>query len=304
MSSLKDIAISYWYSGLSIIPVNDDGSKSPKILWQPYQEIRPNLADVIRWFSDDKTNAIAVVGGIVSGNLLILDFDEPGLFDKYRVLVNEAMPNLLESLPVALTPSGGIHIYLKTIMPPIRNKKLARSGEDRHVMIETRGEGGYALVPPSVSAGTRYNMLWGDLASVRQVNQYEEELLIEAARAFNEVEEKETEYTGTPVNQGTRPGDIYNIKCPFDYINILKEYGWKCRKHGNMLYWTRPGKDTGISATSNYSGNGLFHVFSTNAVPFENDKSYTPFGVLTILKFNGDFHAAAKYVVKEKGIIE
>ena len=64
-------------------------------------------------------------------------------------------------------------------------------------------------------------------------------------------------------------------------------------QNGDKKYWKRPGKeDGGISATENYNGNGLLHVFSSST-PFVADKSYTKFSAYTILNHNYDFKIAA-----------
>ena len=66
------------------------------------------------------------------------------------------------------------------------------------------------------------------------------------------------------------------------------------RQRGDVTHWRRPGKDEGISATTNYGGSGLLYVFSTNAAPFEADTAYTPFAAYAVLEHSGDFTAAAR----------
>ncbi len=58
--------------------------------------------------------------------------------------------------------------------------------------------------------------------------------------------------------------------------------------------WCRPGKSTGVSATVNYAGNDLLHVFSTNAPQLEANQSYSKFAFITALEHEGDFTAAAR----------
>jgi hypothetical protein len=59
-------------------------------------------------------------------------------------------------------------------------------------------------------------------------------------------------------------------------------------------YWTRPGKRAGVSATVNFSGKDNLYIFSTNASPFEPEKSYSKFGAYALLKHANDFTAAAR----------
>ena len=56
--------------------------------------------------------------------------------------------------------------------------------------------------------------------------------------------------------------------------------------------WQRPGKTIGISATTNYGGADLFHVF-TSSTDFEPDTSYSKFAAYTLLHHQGDYSAAA-----------
>jgi hypothetical protein len=58
-------------------------------------------------------------------------------------------------------------------------------------------------------------------------------------------------------------------------------------------YWTRPGKDRGVSATTNHQGNDLLWVFTSSA-ELDPDRSYDRFGVYTVMEHGGDFQAAAR----------
>ena len=61
------------------------------------------------------------------------------------------------------------------------------------------------------------------------------------------------------------------------WSDLLQEFGW----HGQGKFWTRPGKDHGISATLDHNGNGRLHVFSTAAglpVQDSGDRNGAPFG--------------------------
>jgi hypothetical protein len=58
--------------------------------------------------------------------------------------------------------------------------------------------------------------------------------------------------------------------------DLLRDCGW----HGQGKFWTRPGKEHGVSATLDHHGNGLLYVFSANAgLPVEaSDKAGAAFG--------------------------
>ncbi len=70
-----------------------------------------------------------------------------------------------------------------------------------------------------------------------------------------------------------------------------------------MQHWCRPGKTSGISASSNFNGNDTLIVFSTNALPLEERSisgSYSKFWAYAHLKFNGDEKEAVRAISDER----
>jgi len=91
---------------------------------------------------------------------------------------------------------------------------------------------------------------------------------------------------------GERPGDVYNAQA--SWPDLLTDHGWsRVSERGGVEYWRRPGKDRGVSATTNYAGSGLLYVFSSST-PFESEQSYSLFAAYAVLNHNGDYAAAAK----------
>jgi hypothetical protein len=195
---------------------------------------------------------------------------------------------------------------------------LDKDGQKRalSIGIETRGEGGYTLAPGSPPAchpdslkegGKTYRFLRGCPATIPILTPEERGILLALAATFNEWIEPEElrdgprpkKDTATPTEGGLRPGDDYNARG--DYESVVERDSWRrMRGGGDKGLWQRPGKDgRGISATSNYGGRGLFHVFSTNAAPFESDTSYSPFAVYALVEHGGDFSAAAKALAEQ-----
>jgi hypothetical protein len=75
---------------------------------------------------------------------------------------------------------------------------------------------------------------------------------------------------------------------------ILK--GWKKVFTANgVTYWRRPGKDTGISATTGKNDANNLYVFSTSTT-FEENKPYSKFAAFAHLEHGDDFSAAARDV--------
>lgn len=98
------------------------------------------------------------------------------------------------------------------------------------------------------------------------------------------------------------PGSDFNVRGSWAETGLL-DAGWSWqRQHGDDRgYLTRPGKERGVSASAGMAvsvdkGWPLFWCWSTSVGEFNPDQSYTKHSVLAILKFNGDYSAAAKYL--------
>ena len=72
-----------------------------------------------------------------------------------------------------------------------------------------------------------------------------------------------------------------------------------CPAQRHVTDWRRPGKEIGISATTNHAGTDLFYNFSTNSHPFEAGTVYTKFAAYTFLEHGEDFSAAASQLATE-----
>lgn len=290
-------------SGLSIVPIAPDGSKSPTVKWHVYETRRPTVEEVRRWFAPGRVG-VGIIGGTISGNLEILDFDDGEAFEPWHNLVSALVPVLCEILPTVKTPSGGYHVYYRA--PAVEsNQKLARhwrDGKPGKVRIETRGEGGYVLspyCPPSCHPLNRcYELLHGSLTEIPFMSIEARTMCLNAARAFDEfVEPPKRLWTqGLRRIDGDRPGDRFAART--SWHDILEPFGWTVvTQHGDTINWKRPGKDEkGISATTGYNGHDILYVFSTNAPPFEERRGYSKFRVFALLRCQGDFTRAAKLV--------
>jgi len=89
------------------------------------------------------------------------------------------------------------------------------------------------------------------------------------------------------------PGDDYNAKVTWE--QILEPLGWSkvYTTRDKVSAWRRPGKNDGISATTNHAGNDKFFVFSTST-QFEAERSYSKFAIFTLVEHGGDFTASAR----------
>ncbi len=311
--SISEIANRCIESGLSVIPVRPDGTKRPAIYeWKPFQTRQATVEELEHWFKNG--NGLALVGGEISGNFEILDFDAPELFDEWCQMVDDFAPNLLNRLPLAQTPSGAYQLYYRCDVIQ-GNQKLAQKPLDKgyDTLIETRGEGGYAIVPPSSAAchpdKKPYVMLRGKLWELPEISEEDRNVLFDCARTFDESIEDEKVFDDkvSATADGNRVGDEFNRQFTLEkWKELLERNGWKLlRTRNDVGYWQRSGKSgKGISATVNYKGKNTLRVFSTNAYPFEANKGYEPFTAYTFLEHNKDFKSAVKAIINNAAVSE
>lgn len=307
MPPVIQAALAYAACGLSVLPIAADGSKAPLVAWTPYAATPMPPEDIPRLFPPGC--GLAVIGGAVSGGLEVLDFDHPDVYPRWLELLRDTDPELalvVEELPLIETPAGGRHLYYRcAAVEP--NQKLARAaepfvdctGKKKTVLIETRGERGYVLAPPSPpschAAGRPYVHLSGlDPANVPNITPIERRTLLDVARALDEKPpapaEPPREHRSSSARQ--RPGDVYNART--SWADILTPTGWTLvRTTAATDYWRRPGKSSGISATTGGRGDWLY-VFSTNAEPLDSGRSYTRFAAYAALEHAGDWQAATR----------
>lgn len=305
--SVCETAIGYLQAGLCVLPAIL-GEKRPALPgWKQYQTRLPTEQQLQTWFATD--TAVCVLGGAVSGNLEMIDFDQEGeLFDAWCDLVATEAPTLLDRVVVESSQSGGRHVIYRCQEPIPGNRKLAqrtlvvptgdqitiggksflphRAGDRFEVtltLIETRGEGGLFLCAPTAG----YVLQQGSLCQPPVLDAAERAILIEAACALNEALPP-TAHAPLLGTASSRPGDDFNERG--DIREILVRHGWQLAQTGDNEYWRRPGKEQGWSATLR---GRVLYVFSSNAAPFEPDRAYSPFAVYAMLDHGGDFVAAA-----------
>lgn len=286
---------------LSFIPTTNDKLPYFKLLpngkWEYYQSHLPSQKEVDAWSA--RMEAVGLVCGLISGNVEVIDIDNhkgnaTTIFNQFKEQILTFADEIWHKLYIETTQSGGFHLIYKHEGTLDGSQKLALQLIDgkKDTLIETRGEGGYVVVAPSPN----YNTLQGSLTNLSILNDEERDFLFEIARSFNEIPADNITHTiqySTNSNI-TRPGDLFNEQG--DHIDLLENIGWQLTytKDG-VEYWRRPGKNRGISATYNHIPNKLY-VFSSNADPFDLNKTYDKFAIYTLTKCNGDFKRAAKQI--------
>jgi len=301
-------ALEFAANGICAVPVATDGSKRPALTnWKQYQDRLPTPEELLTWFSN--AEGVGVICGKVSGNLEMLELEGRAVADKLHLDLKEMAHNAglsdvwdrINNGYVEVTPSGGLHWLYRIDGEVSGNTKLARRpGENGgvDVLAETRGEGGFVIVAPTNGtchpSGGAWSMLVGNAKSIPTLTVAERDQLHKLFVTFDAIPKNDaiTEDIKTK-SEGLTPGDDYNAKVTWE--QILEPLGWSkvYTTRDKVSAWRRPGKNDGISATTNHAGNDKFFVFSTST-QFEAERSYSKFAIFTLVEHGGDFTASAR----------
>lgn len=143
---MKDAAITYAKRGLRVLPLQPRG-KLP-LTEHGSRDATSDAAELERWWSRWPEANVGIATG---AGLHVIDLDGSEGVETWRALTAEH--GRVESL-VARTGSGGWHIYLST------DRHLSNTAKKLGPGIDTRGEGGYVVAPPSIHPnGWRYEIL-------------------------------------------------------------------------------------------------------------------------------------------------
>ena len=168
--SIRDAAIQYIGWGLCALPAVK-AEKRPVCRWKAYQHRLPTELEWTQWRHAD---AVCIVCGNVSGNLLMIDFDQQG---KALSDFDDKIPReLFDRLVIEKSQSGGFHIIVRSEASVAKNTILAKDSNGK-VLIETRGEGGLFLCAPTPG----YELAQGDFNSIPVLTPDEIETLLVAA---------------------------------------------------------------------------------------------------------------------------
>jgi hypothetical protein len=307
--TIQDAALSAHDAGISVIPIRSDGTKRPPFEWKAYQSDRPERALVETWFRNGQYSGFAGIGGAVSGGLEILDFDDAAT---YQVFLDTGEAIGLGDLLTWIrwgyeerTPAEGTHLLYRCDAVGGNDKLARRLNPDGSVtvLIETRAEGGYAILAPSNGTthptGKPWRMVSGGPSTISSVTAEERAMLFALARSFDEMpsethhEARGEQATPDGVN---RPGDDFRAKhATLDaFRDIIEPHGWVLtHRRGDVGYFRRPGKTEGWSASFGHNGGDWFYVW-TSSTTFEPERGYNPFSTYAHLNHGGDFAEAAR----------
>jgi hypothetical protein len=276
--------------------------------WKEFQDRQPTQDELLGWFNNETIQGLGVITGRISGNLEMLELEGRAVADKMHLQIAEiatssGLADVWEKINagyVEMTPSGGLHWLYRLESPVAGNLKLARRpGENGgvEVLAETRGEGGFSICAPSTGtthpSGGAWQLLRGSIEQIPTLTDAEHTALHSLFALFDQMPKAESiaQEVSNKIDGILSAGDDYNARTTWD--EILIPLGWsKVYNKGEATVWRRPGKNEGISATTNFNGNNKLFVFSTSTV-FDSETSYSKFAAYAHLHHHGNFKNAA-----------
>lgn len=161
MKTKLDAAHEYLERGWSIIPIKPEG-KRPAIAWKEYQERQPTEEEIEEWWTKWPDYDIALVTGAISG-VVVVDCDNE---DAQHAAFDAGMRSWIKA-----KTKRGVHLYFRHPRDGIRRGPRAgvnSRGADwpRIPGLDFRGDGSYALLPPSNNYRWDYDtaaLAWDDM---------------------------------------------------------------------------------------------------------------------------------------------
>lgn len=310
-------ALNYLSYGLQAIPAAFD--KRPLGKWTELQKrlmTQTELSERFAAFSkDDAVKAVGFLTGKVSGGLEVVDVDTKyesegtDLYAELKQLIDDNLPDLAGLFTICRSRSGGYHIYYRCAdiagnqklarRPTTDEEQLKKPGEKIVVLIETRGEGGFIVAPPTPG----YSLLQGSFESIPEITPEQRSCLLSICRNFNEEAEpepvKRPTYQQGPASarEGLSPFVDYNQRG--DIIELLERHGWSTvGRQGQRIHLKRPGQSDTKTSGNFHEGLRKLFVFSSSTV-FEPEKGYSPSDAFVLLECNGDKKEAYRRLLSD-----
>ncbi len=325
--TVLDVAQIWQLAGVSVIPIQANPTKRPAVSWSLFMERIASSDNVYEWWHGSEFG-LALICGQVSSGLEMCEIEGRALADSSALLHIISVMDDGDAGPVwdLLTgpngyaedsPSGGMHLLYRISDQPVPGNTKIAADENRLVVAETRGEGGYVIVAPTPGhchpSGEPWRLVNGNYGQLPTITWAERNRLHECLRLALDKTPPPPEprpvvaVSVDGMGNGSitslmdlSPGDDFEQRV--DWEEILGPHGWRVTvaMTNGERHWVRPGKDPreGMSATTGRANDrDRLYVFSTST-PFHAEIPYTKFGAYTLLNHGGDHSAAASSLAR------
>ncbi len=150
--------MNYLELGLNCIAVNEN--KRAIFQWKDFQTRMITQLEFEAQMSDPKAKGVAVICGTVSGGLEVIDIDTKyQTYDLWEKIKARLQADVFAKLHIVKTRNGGYHLYYRCEVVEGNCKLANRPATPEEIkanphlksltIIETRGEAGYVVAPPT-----------------------------------------------------------------------------------------------------------------------------------------------------------
>ena len=308
METIKEVIQRCIENGVSVIPVGEN--KKPSIGWKEYHSSIISFEKISKRI--DKGDMFGVVCGYA--NIECIDFDlkyAPSGFlmkDFYNAIMYIDDIDV-KSFYIQKTVNNGIHFVYKCNFVEGNQKLAMRNpiGDEKspQCFIETRGTGGQFVCAPSPG----YEVKQGDIIELPEITVEQRKQILDICKGFGEileevkpkVKKKKKEYPPIMEKESKSIWDEFNKS--FHILDELKKEGWVINKEEmDRFYVLRPGSTSEHSGYM-YKDSHMFYLWTNNAFPLEQKKTYSPASILINFICKGDKKAAYK-VCESYGLID
>lgn len=164
MKTIEEHIWFYYDLGFSIIPLGKNETndlKKPSVSnWKNFQTKKADKKLINQWLKEELFKAIGIIGGKISGNLAVIDFDSADIPEKIGIKLDK----IAARGHLVVKTGRGYHVYCKD-KQAVRTRKVAPASMD------LKAEGGYVVAPPSMHEnGSQYLFLNEDFKEIPIIN--------------------------------------------------------------------------------------------------------------------------------------
>jgi hypothetical protein len=285
-------------NGFYVIPLMK-GKKEPANIKNVYDLISKPIHDFTFdfYFKDRDVD----LGIIMDPNMEFIDVDpknKPGVEKIFLKAVRSGWPELFEKLVIDETPSGGCHVIYRAEVVGGPKSALAKvkASPNPLAIIERINCHNKQYIKISPSEG--YKLLQGNPFEIPFLTAEERNWLSAVAASFNEVHTPEVKKK--EAEREDSPWKVFNNSHDWKYTrNMLIDRHWTVTAdREDKVLVKRPGDSAQKYSGIIFKDTNILYLF-TPSTEFENEKSYTPFGVYTLLQHEGNTGAAMKQLASE-----
>jgi len=206
----------YRSQNLNIIPIRYR-DKVPIGEWKRYQSEVVSEEEIQRIFLSGAAVNLGVVCGAISGNLVVIDFDDRSTYRKYF--------SWAEKETFVVETGKGVHVYFKTDYP-VRGFKI------QELNIDVKGEGGYIVAPPSIHPSGREYRALSNLPITSWSGDFKQELY-ERLKIKGEPEEVDINKLLDGVDEGERDETAIRVATWYRGQGLTEEQAARTLKEWN-----------------------------------------------------------------------